>query len=290
MLHSDFLKHIEEICSKTEGQKSILRAYESISGGDINRAYRFAMTRMDYFIKINTSDKLDLFEKEARGLQLLGATQSFVIPPVIDVGIYKENSYLLLSFENSLDAGRNPKAFAENLASLHRTTQEYFGLDYNNYIGSLAQINTPETDWTSFYIKNRLQYQVDLAKQKNLIPVEILNRFDTFYNRLYQILPQESPSLLHGDLWSGNYFYNPQGKPILFDPAVYFGNREVDLAMMRLFGGFDDEIYNVYNEIFPLKNDWQERIKIYQLYPLLVHLNLFGASYLSYIKAIINAY
>ena len=288
MLHSPFIKYLEQICSRVENRPVKLRTYEKIYGGDINQTYRLAMTQTDYFIKINTADRLDMFEKEAAGLQLLQNSKSFMVPKVYKTGIFENQSFLLMEYIESLERGTNPVDFAQNLVKLHQNTRSFYGLDFDNYIGRLPQQNIPASNWVDFYIENRLQYQIDLAGK--LIPAEIKQDFEKLYQKLPVILPMEKPALLHGDLWNGNYFYNLQGKAVVFDPAVYYGHREVDLAMMSLFGGFEKEIYSLYNRLFTLDPGWKERLKIYQLYPLLVHLNLFGKSYLQGIKQILKSF
>ena len=286
MLHTPFIKHIEEICGQIEQKPVRLRAYERISGGDINDTYRLAMSDRDYFIKINSAGKLDMFEKEADGLKLLSENQSFVVPEVYHTGIFESHSFLLMSYIEPLYQTENPKNFAESLAKLHQTTHQQYGLAYDNYIGNLPQKNDFNDSWIDFFVQNRLQFQINLAG--DIIPSDILHQFDRFYQKLPELLWIDRPALLHGDLWSGNYFYNLQGRAVIFDPAVYYGHREVDLAMMQLFGGFPREIYERYNAILPMEPDWQARLKIYQLYPLLVHVNLFGASYLSSVRQILN--
>ena len=288
MLQESFIHQLEHICSEIESQPVSLRAYEKIYGGDINETYRLAMTDKDYFIKINAREKLSMFEVEAKSLQILFASDSFRIPEVYEAGEFEEKSYLLMEFIPSLIEGSHPENFAQSLAKMHQNTYEKYGLYFDNYIGSLPQYNKEKTDWTDFYIENRLQYQLNLAQQQGIIPAEIIHQFDKLYNFLSGFLIAEKPSLLHGDLWNGNYFYDTTGKAVVFDPAIYYGNREVDLAMMSLFGGFEPEIYRQYDEIFPLETGWKERLKIYQLYPLLVHLNLFGTSYLPAIKQVLD--
>ncbi len=286
MLKDDFIHHLEHTCSDIEGKPAKLRAYEKIYGGDINQTYRLAMTDKDYFIKINSVDKFDMFEKEAEGLQILTASDSFIIPEVYETGTFEDEAYLLMQYITPLEQGENPKDFAERLVAMHQNTADYFGLSFDNYIGLLPQDNTYNTQWVDFYILNRLQPLV--ARAKGIMPKEMLKQFEQLYLKLPDLLPLEPPALLHGDLWSGNYFYNTRGQAVVFDPAVYYGHREMDLAMMRLFGGFNPEIYTIYNELFPLQPGWEERVGIYQLYPLLVHLNLFGSSYLPGIKQILD--
>ncbi len=290
MLHTDFIQHIETICSTIEGKATKLSAYEKVYGGELHQTYRLATTQIDYFIKVNTAEKATMFDAEARGLNMLAATDSFVIPNIFETGVFNETAYILMTFIPALEAVSNPLKFAENLAKMHRVSNSKFGLDFDNYIGELTQKNTFNNNWTDFYINQRLLPQIELAQKNNLLPIEIVKKFEQLYNRLPDLLPQEKPSLLHGDLWNGNYFYNLQGNPVLFDPAVYFGHREMDLAMMRLFGEFDPKIFDIYNEIFPLETAWKKRIELYQLYPLLVHLNLFGSTYLSSIQQILKSY
>ena len=288
MLHSNFIVFLEQTCSQLENKPVKLRAYEKIYGGDINETYRLAMTDKDYFIKINSAAQSDMFEKEALGLKLLEESQSFIIPRVYQTGTFENQSYLLMQYIESLTSGSNPQDFARRLAEMHRSTQSYFGLDTDNYIGRLPQINKKTDNWVDFYIQNRLQFQIELAGE--LIPDGMRKDFEKLYRKLPELLPTEKPSLLHGDLWNGNYFYNLQGQAVVFDPAVHYGHREVDLAMMSLFGGFEKDIYYMYNELFPLEKGWKERLKIYQLYPLLVHVNLFGASYLTSIQQILKEF
>ena len=286
MLHTPFIKYIEDICSRIEQKPVRLRAYERLSGGDINDTYRLAMTDRDYFIKINAADKLDMFEKEADGLKRLAETQSFVVPEVYQTGVFEQQAFLLLEYIEALYQTENPKNFAESLAKLHETTHEQYGLSYDNYIGRLPQKNDFKSGWIDFFIENRLKFQIDLAG--DLIPAAILHQFNRLYQKLPELLWIDRPALVHGDLWLGNYFYNLQGRAVVFDPAIYYGHREVDLAMMQLFGGFSPKIYEYYQDLLPMEPDWQERLKIYQLYPLLVHVSLFGASYLSSINRILS--
>ncbi len=290
MLRQEFIHHLEHVCSELENKPVKLRAYEKIYGGDINETYRLAMTDKDYFIKINNKDRFPMFEVEAESLIRLTKTYSFRIPVVYEAGEFEDKSYLLMEYIEHLEDVSNPENFAESLVKLHKNTQDKYGLDFDNYIGSLPQYNGYEKNWVDFYIKNRLQYQLNIARQKALVSDEVFHLFDHLYNKLPHILIEEKPSFLHGDLWNGNYFYDQQGKAVVFDPAIYYGHREVDIAMMSLFGGFDPKIYQYYNEIFPLQPDWKERLKIYQLYPLLVHLNIFGESYLLPIRDIINEF
>ena len=173
---------------------------------------------------------------------------------------------------------------------MHRNSAEQFGLDHDNYMGSLVQSNRGHGTWTEFFIQERLVPQVAIAKNHGLINAILLDQFETLYTMLDQLCPQEKPALIHGDLWSGNYMIDRMQQPVLIDPAIAYSNREADLAMTTLFGGFQNSFYEAYNEAYPLQNDWQNRLDLWNLYPLLIHLNLFGLSYLSQIKQILKRY
>jgi fructosamine-3-kinase len=177
------------------------------------------------------------------------------------------------------------------LARLHKTTQNTFGLHYDNYIGSLTQSNTPPADsWTEFFIHQRLEPMLKMAVDSGKAEPDLIPKFESLYSKLDEIFPQEKPALLHGDLWSGNCMADDNGDPVIYDPAVYYGHREMDLAMTKLFGGFESEFYEAYQEEFPLEKHWEQRIAICNLYPLLAHVNLFVGSYIQSIKNIINRY
>jgi len=180
--------------------------------------------------------------------------------------------------------------FGHKLAGLHRCSKENFGLDHDNYIGSLPQSNGSSSTWVEFFINQRLRVQLTLAKNGNNIPSQLLQSFDKLIQKIPDWLPEEKPALLHGDLWSGNVMVGSDGKVCLIDPAVYYGHREIELAFTTLFGGFDQSFYHAYNEEFPLAQGYEDRFDIYNLYPLLVHVNLFGSSYLSGIQTILDRF
>lgn len=238
--------------------------------------------------KLNDADRFPgMFQAEARGLQLLKNTQSFRIPEVIAADRVGNTSYLLMEY---LAKGNKTKNFwqhfASSLAELHKNSAPYFGLDHDNYIGSLPQRNEKCHTASEFYISQRLEPQLKMAVQKGFS----FKNLDVFYRNVSNQIPEEASSLIHGDLWGGNYMVSTRGEPILIDPAVAYGSREMDLAMMRLFGGFSEEIFNHYEAIFPLKPNWEERMPLWQLYYLLVHLNLFGSGYLRRVKDVLSKY
>jgi hypothetical protein len=230
-----------------------------------------------------------MFEREADGLSLLRKTGEIRVPEVVCSGYAGPYAYLLLEF---IQSGRKISKFMDDfgrsLARLHRHTADAFGNNRDNYMGALLQQNKYHKDWVSFFIEERLEPQVLLGKK--YFSSSSISCFERLYNRLGEFLPNEPPALLHGDLWSGNLMVSAEGKACLIDPAVYYGNREVDLAMTTLFGGFESSFYDAYLEEFPLNKGWQERLDIYNLYPLLIHLNLFGSGYLGAVEQIIRRF
>ncbi len=266
----------------------ILKQVIPLQGGDINEVFLLKCDAGDFVIKQNNAHRFPkMFEAEAHGLALLRNSQSFKIPKVIAYGNEENTSYLLLEFiTKGTPSSGFWKDFAQHLAKLHKTTTENFGLTHHNYIGSLSQINKPESFASEFYINQRLEPQFKLASEKGF-PFSSL---DLFFKNISEEIPKEVPSLIHGDLWNGNYLVSENNEPVLIDPAVAFAPREMDLAMMQLFGGFPQEVYDTYHELFPLNHNWKNRIPIWQLYYLLVHLNLFGSGYLSQVTKIIKSF
>lgn len=239
-----------------------------------------------FALKVNSARKFpDLFRKEANGLALLASTETFKTPKVKGVGELNEYTYLLMEF---IDAEEKVpdfwSLFAENLGKLHQSTAENFGLAEDNYLGSIPQQNDGNhTNAADFYIEKRLIPQFKLAQEKGYD-----FKTDAFFKTLSEEIPNEPPALIHGDLWNGNYMTSAKGKPCLIDPAVAYAPREIDLAIMKLFGGFPKEVYKTYHSLFPLATDWEKRIKIWQLYHLLFHLNVFGSSYYESVQAIVK--
>tara|TARA_R110002050_G_scaffold278897_2_gene425163 strand:+ start:1367 stop:1948 length:582 start_codon:yes stop_codon:yes gene_type:complete len=176
--------------------------------------------------------------------------------------------------------------FAENLVTLHKTSQKQFGLDHDNYIGSLPQQNGFCVTAADFYITQRLQPQFKLAANEGFH----FKNLSTFFKNISDEIPIEPPSLIHGDLWNGNYMVSENGLPVMIDPATAFAPREMDIAMMQLFGGFPEEVFVEYNTIFPLAEGWKNRLPLWQLYHLLVHLNLFGSGYLPQVNTIVKRF
>ncbi len=254
---------------------------QQLSGGSINEAAKIITSSDSLFVKWNDTEAFPaMFELEARNLNLLRQTQTVQTPAVIEVNDVDNLSFLILDYVQA-----NTKSFAgteklgEQIALLHQNTNVDFGLHYNNYIGILQQFNKLNESWADFFIENRLKPLVNKAYQMQLLDLEEMSLFVTLYQKIPTLFPDEKPALLHGDLWGGNYLITETGIPFVFDPACYFGHREMDIAMTVLFGGYDRVFYEAYHATFPLESGWQERTALWNLYPLLIHLLLFGKNY-----------
>lgn len=267
---------------------------QPVSGGDINRAYQVQMQDgTQYFLKTNSAAPQDMLEQEAEGLRWLGQFACIRVPEVIQTARQGKAAYLVLQWiESGTKTGACMELLGKSLAELHSYPQEKAGWVSNNYIGTLPQDNHDETQWAVFYQRRRLDPLLRRAKDLALVEASTLRRFDTLAKHLPQWLAtDEALSPLHGDLWAGNIMCEARQHAAWFiDPACYRGAREVDLAMTKLFGGFSRGFYEAYEHHYPLPPLSEERIPIYQLYPLLVHLNLFGRSYLPQIEEILGRY
>lgn len=266
-----------------------IKDFTKLSGGSINEVFLItALSSEKFVVKLNASHKLPgLFEAEKTGLELLKKAGDIDVPKVFDVGEFSGTAWLLLEYKAWAKPTENFwELFGKQLARLHKNTASKFGLENDNYIGSLPQRNNFCATPAEFYISQRLEPQLKLARDTNYD----LGISGKFFTNITEIIPREPPSLLHGDLWSGNYLVNPQGHPCLIDPAVAYAPREMDLAMMKLFGGFDPQVFTAYESEFPLSDRFEERIPLWQLYYLLVHLNLFGTSYRSAVRRIIKRF
>lgn len=276
------LDAIREIIADETGLEPLGRP-QAIGGGCINEAYRLG----DYFIKTNTSDRLDMFELEKLGLAALAETATLRVPKPLCCGVTQKNSFLVLEFlplVNSKDFTH--ERLGRKLARLHRTTAVDFGWTRDNFIGTTSQPNSQMESWVEFLREHRLGQMLKLSETSGLSfrgASALLANLDRFFES------PPSPSLLHGDLWAGNTGVLDTGEPVIFDPAIYFGDREADLAMTRLFGGFDDSFYRSYEEVWPLPPGHEIRADLYNLYHVLNHAILFGGSYGHQAQSLIDA-
>ena len=263
-----------------------------VNGGSINNAYCLFVGASKYFIKIN-NDVLfpGMFSAEAYGLTLISNTGAIAVPKVLFTGQLNSNSFLLSEWIDSKPPSIQSSALlGRQLAQMHKFSSDYFGMDSDNYVGSLRQSNKRHLTWSDFFICERLQPMVKMAVDKQYLNAKDSANFEILYKNLPGLFSEEPPALVHGDLWGGNYLISRHGVPYLIDPAVSFGNREFDIAMTTLFGGFSQEFYLAYNDQFPLQKEWAQRVDLWNLYPLLVHLNLFGEGYLAQVRGCLKQY
>ncbi|RPI93161.1 MAG: fructosamine kinase, partial [Chloroflexi bacterium] len=290
---------------------------QPVYGGDINQSARFVCGRRPYFVKWNAQAPADMFPTEAHGLQLLDEARAVRVPRVIAQGDASGSSasgssasgnsasgnsasgssadgdcpaFLVLEWietGSKYGSGQALADFGAALAAMHRHTADQHGLDRDNYIGRLPQPNTPSPRWSTFYRDQRIGYQMALARRLGRLPHYREDVLTRLMERLPELLDDKMmpPSLIHGDLWGGNYMIDNRNCAVLIDPAVCYGHREMDLAMSELFGGFSPSFYEAYFEAYPAPG-YPERRALYQLYYILAHLNLFGESYGSRVDAI----
>ena len=280
---------IEKEISTASDQPFLLKKHAAMGGGSINQAHRIDGVFADngenesvsFFIKFNDKSRLEMFAAEAAGLWEIEKGHTLRVPQVISYGAEGNQSYLIL--ENlSLAGGQvdSAKKLGQQLAAMHKISAKQFGWIRDNTIGSTRQINKQTDNWIDFWREHRLGFQLELAKQNGggqslyIKGQKLITELDHFFTD-----HKPEASLLHGDLWSGNYGYIKNGPPVIFDPAVYYGDRETDIAMSELFGGFPQEFYLAYNEAWSLDSGYKKRKTLYNLYHILNHFNLFGGGY-----------
>ncbi len=267
-----------------------------VGGGDISRAAQGRLSDgRAVLIKWRSGLPPELFAAEGRGLALLRSAEALRVPEVLAWSGAGENTpgFIVMEWlgQGSANAAGVAEALGSGLAALHRTTGPAFGLDYDNYIGANPQPNEYAEDWVSFFGEQRLGFQMELAARQARLPAQRARRLEKLLARLADWLPAHPPaSLLHGDLWGGNWLVTEAGEPALIDPAVYYGHREAELAFTELFGGFPSAFYRAYNRAWPLDEGYQERKELYNLYHLLNHLNLFGEGYGGRVDAVLRRY
>jgi protein-ribulosamine 3-kinase len=272
---------VQQIESATRQPFRLIQA-QPVSGGDINAAYRLQSDNASFFVKLNKPGRLTMFEAEAAGLEALAQTQSIRVPKFIVCGQTADHAFLVLEYIGLHRLNnRSEQLLGQQLAQLHLQKQAYFGWHSDNTIGSTAQVNGHYHDWITFWQEQRLGHQLALTASKGYAGrlqaqgEKLCANLSPFFSGY-----QPQPALVHGDLWGGNAAADEQGHPVIYDPACYFGDRETDLAMTELFGGFSSTFYQAYQAVYPLAPGYKSRKTLYNLYHILNHLNLFGRSYL----------
>jgi fructosamine-3-kinase len=260
-----------------------------IEGGCINDCFRYETSTGAIFVKVAPAAALDRFEAEAAGLNELRSAKAIRVPQVLGVGLGEHHALLVLEWIKLSQSNSIAVKLGEQLAVQHRAIKPLFGWKRHNFIGSTPQVSFWSRSWVNFWREHRLEAQLNLAEQKGADD-NVIERTALLSTLIDGFFVSYSPvaSLLHGDLWNGNCAADATGTPVVFDPAVYYGDRECDLAMTRLFGGFSPEFYAAYDAAWPLENGWQHRTDLYNLYHVLNHFNLFGGSYLSQVGAMVE--
>ncbi len=277
--NSPLLNKISESISASINQNFFITGQNPVSGGCINTTSILTDGKQQFFIKLNTAGSLSMFEAEYHALLEIARTDTIRAPEPVCTGQHEQHAWLIMEYLPLQSQGHHAQ-LGEQLAAMHRVSHEYFGWDRENTIGSTPQINTANKDWPTFFQVHRLQYQLELAASKGYTGslqtagrklLECINDFFSGY--------RVTPSLLHGDLWAGNFSFTGQGEPVIFDPATYYGDRETDIAMTELFGGFTSAFRSSYENCWPLDDGYGARKTLYNCYHILNHLNLFGGGY-----------
>jgi fructosamine-3-kinase len=285
---TDWSQIVARICAASS-KPFTPAAPRSVGGGCINAAVTLSDGEQTYFVKVNAPDRLPMFAAEAAGLAAIAETDTIRVPEPLCTGTAGGQSFIAMEYIAL--SGRSAQGAAEagrQLAAMHRASRPDFGWDRNNTIGATPQENVSDPDWIAFWRERRLGFQLDLAAQNGY-----RGRLQEQGRRLLAAFPAlidhaPVPSLLHGDLWGGNIGFDRAGEPVIFDPAVYYGDREADLAMTELFGGFGPDFYAAYQEAWPLDPGYRTRKTLYNLYHVLNHLSLFGSGYLGQAEAMIG--
>ncbi len=275
------------------GDPSGVTEIRPVSGGCINQAFYVQTGSGKYFVKANDNARRDFFQREADGLRLLKEAKAIRVPKVYGEYYFDDTktSVLVLEWVEGQKTGATDEQLGRGLAMLHQTYGRAFGLEQDNYIGSLPQKNGWHDNWLSFYRDQRLGVQMELGKQRGYMNSSRLRKMEKLLERLPEWISEDvKPSLIHGDLWSGNWIAGPAGEPYLIDPAVSYAHFEQELAFTELFGGFSERFYRAYEEINPVSEGFRDRKELYQLYYLLVHLNVFGESYGSSVDRVLGYY
>ena len=290
-MNASYLRHLQQQLSEELAQNIVITDSRQVFGGDVNTTYILTAGSNQYFLKCNHSARPDMFQKEYNGLQLLKSKSRLQIPVPLTYGQFNDTSYLVMECLNDTSFTPNTwQVLGEGIAGMHKQTQPQFGLNEDNYIGSLPQSNHLSETWAEFYAEQRILPLVKKVFDKALCTKVDIESAEAICRKLPSLFPGEPPALLHGDLWNGNVMACSDDKAAIYDPAVYYGHREMDIAMTLLFGGFNSAFYQHYQDVYPLQRGWQQRVALCQLYPLLFHLNLFGSGYYGRVKNVLDNY
>lgn len=273
---------IGEHISEVSGKPFVVARTESVSGGYINDAFAVQNNHGErYFVKINHAEKLFMFEAEAAGLTEIASTNTVRVPQSICYGSFEKTAFLVTEYIEMAAGNKScHRELGIRIAAMHKVHQARYGWSSDNTIGSTPQPNGLMDNWVDFWRERRLGFQLNLAL-RNGISKDVARKGEMLMVGLAAFFPNEmpKPALLHGDLWGGNWMADSRGDPVVFDPAVYYGDREADIAMTELFGGFLPDFYEAYQETYPLDAGYKARKTLYNLYHVLNHFNLFGGGY-----------
>lgn len=288
-MNPNFLQLFESIFFEATGREVEVLDFSSYSAGMVNTGARVVTSEGHYYVKLNQLSTENFFEPEAKDLIHLG--QFVEVPSVVGWGRSQGFNFLITEFLAEVPLTLQGFEIAgRKLAFLHKQTAPQFGWSYSNYLASIAQDNTWKADGINFYIQNRILPVVGYCLMEEKISIQLFKQVEWLCSRLGQFLPDEPPALIHGDLWSGNLLHAGPDRPVFIDPACSYFLRESELAFTQLFGGFPRVFLESYQEVFPLQPGFEERMPLYQLHPLLVHVYLFGGSYLQSVEKIIKHY
>jgi len=289
-MHNELIAGLNGAIDRLTGRRCTIRRFDDAGGGSISRAFVVETDHGNWFVKQNRKALLDMFLAEADGLQALSGCPELRVPQVIGVDAAGADAFIVIEHvEMHPLRGSNGERSGRALAALHRLKGDQFGWHRANYIGSTPQPNRPHATWPEFFAEERLRPQFSLAERRGY-GRELIDNGTELVERLPALFSgyQPQPSLLHGDLWSGNAACDAAGRLALFDPAVYYGDREADLAMTELFGGFPASFHDAYRDTWPLADGYAQRRTLYNLYHVLNHLNLFGGGYLQQAQRMID--
>ncbi len=286
-MNEGLLRVLADKISQTTQQAFQVKFASHCSGGCINQAFLLEGASQQYFVKTNRADILDMFIAESQALDEIIASEAICAPKPICYGTYERSAFLIL--ERVHFEPPSPDSWEQmgrQLAALHQHTKSQFGWQRDNAIGSTPQRNPKSNNWADFFTQQRIEFQLKLAESQGIF----FQNTNALLDHVHQVLHLHRPqaSLLHGDLWSGNVSFTNAQEPVIFDPASYYGDRETDLAFTELFGAFPECFYRSYQEEWPLPEGHMERKRIYNLYHVLNHANLFGGSYPQQAQSIID--